>query len=400
MKKIIICMLLIFALLCGCAAQNTESGSPPETGGSGKSSFSSGVWLSYSEINGMLKSSSGFKAEFAEVIKNCSYLKISDIYVHVRAFCDSLFKSEYFPQISAAKELDYDVFEYIISECRKTGIRVHAWLNPYRVSSSSEDTEALDPESPAYKWLHDNDAANDVNVVKSGGIYLNPAEYQVRELVIDGIREILEKYDVDGIHFDDYFYPTTDESFDSASYEKYKSGSENPLPLDEWRRSNVNALISGCYTAVKFYSKDILFTVSPAASVENNYNELYADVEGWLESGCVDCIIPQLYFGFEYPDTEFSFEQLLEQWCGLASCNDNVSLLIGLAPYKTGTDSEPDREEWNKYTDIIARQVEKCYENENVSGFVLFSYSSLVSDNELNTKQRENLKEYIDSAGE
>ena len=96
MKKIIICMLLIFALLCGCAAQNTESGSPPETGGSGKSSFSSGVWLSYSEINGMLKSSSGFKAEFAEVIKNCSYLKISDIYVHVRAFCDSLFKSEYF----------------------------------------------------------------------------------------------------------------------------------------------------------------------------------------------------------------------------------------------------------------------------------------------------------------
>ena len=81
MKKIIICMLLIFALLCGCAAQNTESGSPPETGGSGKSSFSSGVWLSYSEINGMLKSSSGFKAEFAEVIKNCSYLKISDIYV-------------------------------------------------------------------------------------------------------------------------------------------------------------------------------------------------------------------------------------------------------------------------------------------------------------------------------
>ena len=229
------------------------------------------------------------------------------------------------------------------------------------------------------------------------GIYLNPAEQEVRELVINGIREVLQKYDVDGIHFDDYFYPTTDPEFDMASYEKYKSGAENPLELSDWRRSNVNALISACYTAVKYYDKDILFTVSPMASVEKNYNELYADVSAWAKNGCVDCIIPQLYFGFDYPEPEFRFENLIKKWIELAAENDGVELKIGLAPYKIGTDSEQDREEWNESADIIARQARKCRESGGVSGYVLFSYSSLFSSNGLNVKQRENLENFVNS---
>lgn len=397
MKKILICLLLSCTLLAGCSYSNNES--VPQQGKElpYENISSSGVWLSFSEINSMLKSELGFKAEFTKVLENCKSLKIGEIYVHIRAYCDSLYKSEYFPLVKAAEGIDYDVFEYIVSACHAAGIKVHAWINPYRVLTSSSDKEALDPESPAYKYLSDENTENDKNVIFYNGIYLNPAEYDVKELVINGIREVLNKYDVDGIHFDDYFYPTTDPEFDAVSYEKYKAETENPLSLSDWRRANVNALISGCYTAVKFHGKDIIFSVSPMASIDKNYNELYADVKAWVKSACVDCIIPQLYFGFNYPDKQFCFDNLLDEWLSLVSENNQVELKIGLAPYKIGTDAEADREEWNGSEDIIARQAEKCYKNGDVAGYVLFSYSSLASDASLNLKQRENLSEIINS---
>lgn len=391
MKKIIIYLLAFGLLLAGCSTENNSSVPQKSEALPYENVSAAGVWLSFSEINAMFESEAGFKAEFEKVIENCKSLKIGEIYVHIRAFCDSLFKSDYFPLIEAARDTDYDAFLYIINACHSAGIKVHAWINPYRVLTSSSDKENLDPESPAYKWLSDENTENDKNVAFYNGIYLNPAEYEVRELVIDGIREVLDKYEVDGIHFDDYFYPTTDPEFDAASYEKYMSETENPLSLSDWRRANVNALISGCYTAVKFYGKDIIFSVSPMASAEKNYNELYADVKAWVESGCVDCIIPQLYFGFDYPDKQYCFDNLLDDWIKLSKKNTDVELKIGLAPYKIGTDSESDRAEWNTFEDIIARQAEICYKNGSVSGYVLFSYSSLVSSEELNTKQRENL---------
>lgn len=396
MKKIIAVLLMLILALCGCStAQNISSVPEQSEFQSLANTSSGGVWLSFSEINSMLDSAEGFKSQFEKVVENCKTMQIDNLYVHVRAYCDSLFPSEYFPLIPRAEKYDFDIFEYITDTCRKNGIKVHAWINPYRVLTSSSETEALNKQSPAYKWLTDDSAANDVNVVKSNGIYLNPAEYEVRELVINGIREILKKYEVAGIHFDDYFYPTTDAAFDAASYEKYKSETKNPLALDEWRRANVNALISGCYTAIKFYNKDILFTVSPAASLENNYSKLYADVKSWVENGCVDYIIPQIYFGFEYPDPSFSFENLLSEWEALVECNDNVGLLIGLASYKIGTDAESDKAEWQNESDIIARQVKCCYESRRVAGYVLFSYSSVFGGQELNEKQRENLADYI-----
>ena len=391
MKKIIACLIVFILLLAGCSAGNTDSLPQKSEALPYQSTGVSGVWLSYSEINAMLGSGDGFKAEFDKVIENCKTLKIGEIYVHIRAFCDSLFKSDYFPLTKAAKNTDFDAFEYIINACHAAGIKVHAWINPYRVQTSSSDITSLDAESPAYKWLSDENTENDKNVCIYNGIYLNPAEQEVRELVINGIREVLDKYEVDGIHFDDYFYPTTDPEFDAISYEKYSSETENPLSLSDWRRANVNALISGCYTAVKFHNKDIAFSVSPMASIEKNYNELYADVGTWVESGCVDCIIPQLYFGFDYPDKQFCFDSLLDAWIKLYEKNTEVELKIGLAPYKIGTDSQADREEWNNSENIIAKQAEICYKNANVAGFVLFSYSSLVSAEELNAKQRENL---------
>lgn len=396
MKRIAILLLAIIILLCGCGeVENDDKNLATED--LMEYDFSSGIWLSYSEINSMLKSEKGFKKEFKDVIANCKTLKITDIYVHVRAFCDSLYPSKLYPMVEGAKGYDYDILDYIILECRKSNIRVHAWINPYRVSTSTEDINILPSESPAYKWLTDANADNDINVVKSNGIYLNPAEEEVRKLVTEGIKEILDNYDVQGIHFDDYFYPTQTEEFDKASYEEYLSSTDTPESLASWRRANVNSLISSCYTTVKFYNKDLLFTVSPMASIEGNYNNLYADIESWIENGCIDWIIPQIYFGYNYPDDKFAFGNLLKEWTDLADKNKKVKLIVGLSFYKSGTYQTPDNEEWQTGTDIIARQVKDCKENNNVSGFALFSYSYVFSDNEICSSQRDNLQEYINS---
>lgn len=375
MKKYLIAVLALALILCGCGGcyKNKDEDQKLKV----KSQIQSGVWISYSEINSILSDKTSFKNQFEKVINNCLELDISNVYIHIRPFCDCLFESKYFPMNAAAKGFDFDVFEYMISEFHKVGIKVHAWINPYRVSNNGEDINSLPQESPARLWLTDEDLENDRNVCFAGGIYLNPAESEVRALVINGIREILFKYEVDGIHFDDYFYPTISAEFDLASYEKYKQTSPKPLSLDAWRRANVNALISGCYTAIKFIDKDILFSISPAASIDKNYSELYADVELWVKSGCVDYIIPQLYFGFEYPDPKYSFKNLLEDWKKLAQKNEKVGLMIGLATYKIKTDLEPDKEEWTKNEDIIARQVDICKTDNRVEGYVFFSYTSM-----------------------
>ncbi len=386
MKKVLI-VLALAVLVVGCT---------PKEQADNKDKLSGGVWISYSEINTMLDNEDGFENEFHKVVENCKELKIQNLYIHVRAFCDSLFKSDYYPLIERAQKYDFDVFKFIVDECHKNNIKVHAWINPYRVSTATTNIDEISNTSPAYKWLKDDNKDNDCNVSFANGIYLNPSEQTVQGLVIDGIREIVVKYDVDGIHFDDYFYPTTDSGFDKVSYEKYKSSAENPMSLEDWRRSNVNALVSGCYNAIKYANEDIVFSISPMASIENNYNNLYADVKYWVDKGYIDCIIPQLYFGFDYPDENFKFLNLLNDWKKIVETSD-TELLIGLANYKAVPELAADMEEWQNNFDIVARQIEICKNDDKVSGFVLFSYSCVFGEREEYTKQRENILEYLKS---
>lgn len=381
MKRILCLVMAVGLLFSGCV----EKKAVPET--ADENTYVKGVWFTYSEIDAML-GSNDFKKEFSTAVQNSKGLGITDAFIHIRAFCDSLYRSEYFPLTEKAKNYDYDVFEYMINVCKENGIRVHAWINPYRIKLGVTDVNTLPADNIAYKWLNDDDPSNDINISVSNGIYLNPASGEAQRLVIDGIREVALNYDIDGIHFDDYFYPTTSPEFDRASYEQYTAENENPLGLDFWRRANVNALISGCYTAIKFIDKNIIFSISPAASVGKNYSEYYADVSAWVKSGCVDWIIPQIYFGFEYPIKEYCFEELLLIWKNTVS-SDNVRLIVGLAAYKVGTDAAPDNEEWGEYDDILLRQTQVCKEDSAVTGHVFFSYSSLFSSKTPNKRARE-----------
>ncbi len=356
-----------------------------------KLDISYGMWLSYIELNTLLKNSSKFKANFGEIIDNLVEFNISDLYIHVRSHCDSLYSSAYFPLRKYVANYNYDVFKYMIDECHKSGIRVHAWLNPYRVSTSSSDVSTLNSNSPAYKWLTDADSFNDKNVIIKDGFYLNPAENDSIQLVLNGISEIIQKYDVDGIHFDDYFYPSTDAGIDALSYQNYCSSTENPLNLSDWRRANVDKLVSGCKSVVAGSGKNIVFSISPAANINRNFKELYADIGGWMEKGYIDEIIPQLYFGFNHTNSNYNFDKLLADWKEFCKKNTNVKLSIGLAAYKVGTASNTDGTEWQEYNDILARETKICLDDTDVDGVVFFSYSSLFSENPQNIAEKDNL---------
>ena len=342
----------------------------------------------------MLKSKQGFKAEFLTVIKNCKTLNIKSLYIHTRAFGETLYASDYFPTVASCQNYDYDIFNFMVQECHKAGLLVHAWINPYRVSAKT-DVNSLNTQSPAYRWLEDNKDENDHNVAFANGVYFNPAGSEVRTLILDEIRELIARYNIDGIHFDDYFYPTQSADFDAAAYNNYKISAKSPLALDDWRRENVNLLISSVCGAVKYAKGDIVFSISPAADIDHNYNNLYADISLWIRAGWVDEIIPQLYFGFEYPDKSFRFETLLNDWIKLSEQNQNVKLLIGLASYKAKPTLQADKAEWQNNTDIIARQVSICDKNPYVKGYVYFSYSSLFGDNKPYILQRNNILEYL-----
>lgn len=382
MKRAICAVILVAALLCGCTAPE-----PSDSSVAVKADYIKGVWFSYLELDTML--SGDFKAEFTSAIERCKSLFITDIFVHVRPFCDAIYESQYFPLRQTAVGQGFDVLQFMINAAHEKGIRVHAWVNPYRVSRSA-DSEALPQDSPAYRWLHSESAEEKANAIICDGIYLNPASAAARRLVTDGIRELVEKYEVDGVHFDDYFYPSAEAAIDSADYTAYCAGAKAPLELYDWRRANVNALISGVYTAIKFQNKDIVFSVSPAASVESNYNNLFADVETWVKSGCVDMLIPQLYFGFDYPAEEYRFDALIKVWKRVANKGD-TTLVIGLAPYKIGTDADADREEWNNNPTLLKRQTEVCYRDDLIMGHIFYSYSSLFSDEPQNKAAREQL---------
>ena len=383
MRKIAVIIVSVCLLLCGC----TKSEPPQIT--NKNTELLKGIWITYNELSSFSSSSQGFVLAFEEAVVKAKNIGINTFFVHTRAFCDAVYNSELFPFASYITS-ETDALKSMIDICHQNGIEFHAWINPYRVSTASNDVNTLPDTSPAKRWLTDDNKDNDKNVCfTDGGIYLNPAESECKKLVLDGVREILQNYDVDGIHIDDYFYPTTETQFDESSYLLYSQSLENPLTLDEWRRKNVSSLINSIYCTVKAHDKNIMFGVSPAADINRNHNTLFADVEGWLGGGYIDYIMPQLYFGFEYPDEQFCFENLLVKWLDITA-NKDIKLYCGLSSYKIGTDTSPDNLEWKTHEDILARQI-KMLKNYNVSGYVFFSYTSLFRGEELNKKQLENI---------
>lgn len=345
-----------------------------------------GVWINYNELS-MKKESGGneesFRKKVGDMFSRCESLGVNNLFVQVRPFCDAFYKSDIFPYseyITGKQGVNpnYDPLKIMTEEAKKRGLKIHAWINPYRVSYKT-DINTLSKTSPAYILY--NEKGNDVYIGESG-IYLNPASDKAKKLVLEGVRELLS-YNIDGIHLDDYFYPNKDEKIDKAEYEKYRS-SGGSLSLEDWRRSHVTSLVGMLYSEIKAASPGILFGISPMGDIEKNYASLYADIPLWCsKTGYVDYIMPQLYYGFE--NEKLPFEKTAESWKALAE-KGNVKIYGGLALYKLGKEDkfageqsekkDTARYEWVNNKDVISRQI-AVLEELKYGGTVFYSYSSL-----------------------
>ncbi len=339
-----------------------------------------GVWISYLDLAPMLKGKSekAFKENISSALDNIEGLGLNTLIVQVRPFSDAIYKSKYYPWSvyctgTEGKDPGFDPLEIIIAQAHGRGIRVEAWVNPYRVRTDSEKFK-VSSASPASKWINE-DSDNVINY--DGGIYYNPGKAEVRELIVNGIKEIVENYKVDGIHFDDYFYPTGDKAIDEKAYGEYTS-SGGKLDLPSWRMENVNILIKEVYTEIKKTNSKIIFGVSPQGSMNNNYNSQYIDVKKWVQNpGYIDYICPQVYYGFSNEGS--NFQSVIEEFNNLIT-ESKVKLYIGLATYKLGKEDSwagSGSDEWKNSTDILKRQVEASRKLEKYDGIMFFRYDSL-----------------------
>ncbi len=337
-----------------------------------------GVWVSYMELsmeNESSKTQKAFEDKFTEIAQKCRESGFNTLIVQIRPFCDALYKSSYFPWShiltgTQGENPQYDALQIMCDICKENNLKIHAWINPYRVSSN-ETPKKLSDNNPYIK-------NSEIGIKTDNGIFLDPSNETAQQLVCDGVKEIAENYDVDGIQFDDYFYPTEDESFDKKQYEAYieKYGKKNSMSLDNWRMQNVNTLICKVYRTIKSVDLSVEFGISPQGNIGNN-DGLYADVKSWCTcKGFADYICPQIYFSLENP--ALTFEDCLDSWTSL-DFDENVKLYVGLGGYKAGN-GEYDEETWLLSDSILADEYDILRNNKSVRGFMLYSYNSLEDD--------------------
>ncbi len=282
-----------------------------------------------------------------DLLNNVQRLGYNTVFFQVRPSGDAFYKSNVFPwskyltgTSGLAPADNFDPLEYLCREAHKRGIAVHAWVNPYRLTVSPADAEVLGENAIPKKYPHLT--VNHTN----GKSYLNPGEPEANELVVDGILEIIQNYDIDGIHLDDYFYP--DSSFpDGETFAKYGG---NFTDIGDWRRNNTTNLIKSIRSSIKAENPNIIFSVSPCGIWANKssipegsdtngiqaYFDYYADTRLWVKENLVDWIIPQIYWNTGHSAADF---ETVAKWWSDTVKGTNVSLCIGQAAYKVAEET-------------------------------------------------------------
>ncbi len=356
-----------------------------------------GVWFAYYDWEAMPREEEAFRQAAASVMDRLQALEMNAIFLHVHSHSDSYYlQSSYFPASLYAfgtmgEPLSFDPLAIMIEEAHARQISVHAWLNPYRITSNSEERtnvtwQDIPEDSLVKQWR--NSPEHERSILKYHDLYfLNPAREEVKQLLTDTITELVSKYAVDGVHFDDYFYPSINSGYEGADFDKPEyEASGSDLSLADWRRENVTDLLQRIHAAVREVDPHLVFGVSPAGNLDNlrSSSMYFTDIDGWLaEEGCVDYIMPQLYWGFEASDgsggrASWAFENNLSRWMGLDRA-EGIALYIGLPLFRTGDDTtfKGNESEWYSSDDIIARMIRCCRDQDAVEGFVIFDYEDL-----------------------
>lgn len=320
-----------------------------------------------------------FTSRMERVLDNVKTQGFNTIFLQVRPNGDSMYPSAYYPMSAYVTgrlggQARYDPVEVIVALAHRRELSIHAWINPMR-AMAEEDITLVDPDYAIRQWYDDPDLRGNYMKLSGGIWYFNPAYDEVRNLIVSGAREALERYDFDGLHMDDYFYPTTEPYFDAESYAQYQA-SGGSLSLEDYRRNVLSELVWDLRQETAASKPGRIFGVSPAGNVDTVYNKQYADVYLWCaESGYIDYICPQVYFGLEHGS--FDFVKVCRQYQDMIQ-TDEVDLIVGMTFGKAFSQEDPwagaGKNEWRDHKDVLARCLRTTLELEECRGVAVFCY--------------------------
>ncbi|MGP4015658.1 glycoside hydrolase family 10 protein [Saccharopolyspora sp. 5N708] len=319
--------------------------------------------------------------EYRRLLDEAVANKLNAVFVQVRPTADAFWPSPYEPWShwltgQQGRDPGYDPLRFLVDETHQRGLQFHAWFNPYRVSMH-DDPQALVPEHPARQhpeWTF----------AYGGKLYYNPGVPQARQFAIDAIMHAVANYPVDGVHLDDYFYPYPVEGQqipDQQTFAEHGRGFDN---IDDWRRDNVNRLVSELDTQVHQAKPGAEFGVSPfgiwrnaasdpAGSNTNgleSYSAIYADTRRWVREGWVDYIAPQVYWQLGHPVADYA---ALVPWWSQTVAGTDVALYIGQGAYRVGGEGWTDPGELSAHLTFNSKY-------RNVKGDIYFSAKSLTTN--------------------
>ncbi len=374
-----------------CAVISTAVFYPPEAEGSilAENAELRGVWVStvfnLDYPSSATTDAAVLRTDLDKILDNCEKMGFNAIFFQVRPCGDAFYKSEIFPwskyltgKQGLAPSDGFDPLLYATTEAHKRGIELHAWINPYRITASAKDT--LSQNNPAV--LTPNLVLTDAD----GKMYYNPGDSASVELIVNGACEIVENYDVDGIHLDDYFYPSA--SFnDEVTYSYFKDDYKS---IEDWRRANVDKLVKTLDEKLHEIDKDISFGISPRGIWANktdlaegsdtagngSYNTIYADSRGWVKNGWVDYIMPQLYWNIGYEIADYSI--LCDWWSDVVRGTD-TKLYIGEGAYRTTTETTPAWSGENGLSELRTH-ILNGRASDSISGFCCFTYNDFLEN--------------------
>jgi uncharacterized lipoprotein YddW (UPF0748 family) len=279
------------------------------------------------------------KAEIIKLLDLAGELKFNAVIFQIRPMCDALYESKieptsYFLTGQQGKKLEFDPLKFAIDEAHSRGILLHAWFNPYRASHATMKGE--------FAENHITKLRPDLVRKYNDLLILDPSEKDVQNYVAKVVLDVVKRYDIDGVHFDDYFYPYPDKQNtpfpDEKNYTKYQN-SDGKLSLGDWRRKNVDDFIKLISVGIKRVKPQVMFGISPFGIWKPDgenikgfdaYNQLYADSKKWLQEGWVDYLSPQLYWSSTQNGVKFPV--LIDWWKSQNTKKRHI--WIGIATYR------------------------------------------------------------------
>jgi uncharacterized lipoprotein YddW (UPF0748 family) len=339
-------LFLLLILLASCIS-NPLPHRKRELRGLWVATVNNGDWPSRRDLT-----SDQQKQELAAILDRAASVHLNAIFLQVRPMADAFYPSSLEPwsQFLGAPP-DYDPLAFAVREAHARGLELHAWFNPFRGNSS---TTLRSYPYGRFVWM-------------------DPGDATVRQRALDVIGDVVRRYDIDGVHLDDYFYPYPENNRDfpdEPSWQTYRG----PLTRSEWRRENINHFVRDLYSTVKLIRPDVEVGISPFGIWRPHnprqirgldaYEKIYADSRLWLQEGWVDYLAPQLYWPIE--KREQSFPALLHWWS--RQDRRGRGIVAGISINRPATRAE------------IARQLELVRDERQSVGFILFSAHTVMQN--------------------